>query len=80
MFLFPDLNTEKIYNNNLVFLYSELAYDTLTALTGGWGAEDKVSFLALANSMDDSDGLFEPLVAGETNPVFVYQIQNIYIK
>lgn len=37
----------------------------------GSGAE-AVSFLGLANSMVvGSDGLFEPLVAGETNPVLV---------
>lgn len=45
----------------------------MTALAGS--GPDAASFPALANSMDGSDGLFEPLFLGETKIAPAYQIQ-----
>lgn len=56
---------------------------TLIVLAGSGGPDGAVASIlrGLANSMDGSDGLFEPLVAEETNPAVlppfsVYQPQN----
>ena len=48
----------------------------MTALAGWSGPETLASFFGLANSIDGSDGLFEPLVDGETNPRLAWEVQN----
>lgn len=58
----------------ILFLIKLVVDYTLIALAGS--GPEGASLRALANSIDGSDGLLEPLFAGgETNPVLAYQIQ-----
>lgn len=60
---------------SLIYIIIIMFVRTLTGL-GGWGAE-AVSFRGLANSIDGSDGLFDPLVCGETSSMLAYHNRQI---